>query len=305
MGYMHIDNLYKNQEILMFKECYALEKIHGTSAHITNKLVNAEQVGFPDGERERWALSYFSGGEKHQRFVELFEGDDALYDYEKLHKGLVGTGCDTVIYGEAYGGKQQGMSSTYGTELRFVAFDVRIGDSWLSVPDAADFCEECGIEFVWFQKVSTDIDILDKVRDAPSIQAKCNGIHTGMPAEGVVLRPLIEMTKNNGSRVMCKHKRDDFRETKTKREVSPERLTILSDAMQIADEWVTSMRLSHVLDKLGNPSIEKTRDVISAMIEDVKREGDTEIEWSPEVGKAISKATALMFKSRLQESLHA
>ena len=30
MGYMHIDNLYKDQRILQFKECYALEKIHGT-----------------------------------------------------------------------------------------------------------------------------------------------------------------------------------------------------------------------------------------------------------------------------------
>lgn len=29
MGYMHINNLYKNQEILMFKECFALEKVHG------------------------------------------------------------------------------------------------------------------------------------------------------------------------------------------------------------------------------------------------------------------------------------
>jgi hypothetical protein len=30
MGYLHIDNLYKSQDILLFKRCYALEKIHGT-----------------------------------------------------------------------------------------------------------------------------------------------------------------------------------------------------------------------------------------------------------------------------------
>ena len=53
MAYLHIDNLYKNQEILMFKECYALEKIHGTSAH----------VGFKEG-----AIHFFSGGENHERF---------------------------------------------------------------------------------------------------------------------------------------------------------------------------------------------------------------------------------------------
>lgn len=28
MGYLHIDNLYKAQEILLFRTCYALEKIH-------------------------------------------------------------------------------------------------------------------------------------------------------------------------------------------------------------------------------------------------------------------------------------
>ena len=34
MGYRHIDNLYKNQDILLFRECFALEKIHGTSANV-------------------------------------------------------------------------------------------------------------------------------------------------------------------------------------------------------------------------------------------------------------------------------
>ena len=29
MGYAHIENLYKCQDILMFRECYATEKIHG------------------------------------------------------------------------------------------------------------------------------------------------------------------------------------------------------------------------------------------------------------------------------------
>lgn len=33
MGYLHIDNLYKNRDILLFRECWALEKVHGTSAH--------------------------------------------------------------------------------------------------------------------------------------------------------------------------------------------------------------------------------------------------------------------------------
>ena len=39
MAYHHIDNLYRNQDVLLFKEVYALEKIHGTSAHVSFKLV--------------------------------------------------------------------------------------------------------------------------------------------------------------------------------------------------------------------------------------------------------------------------
>ena len=87
MGYMHIDNLYKNQNILMFKECYALEKIHGTSAH----------VAWSEGR-----LRFFSGGEKHDNFVNLF-------DIEVLTKTCTERfGDRTVIfYGEAYGGKQR------------------------------------------------------------------------------------------------------------------------------------------------------------------------------------------------------
>lgn len=286
MGYLHIDNLYKNQEILMFKECYALEKIHGTSAHVSCR----------DGE-----VKFFSGGEKHERFVSLFEGDKAIYNHDTLMEALKGVGNEVTIYGEAYGGKQQGMSDTYGKVLRFVAFDVKIGESWLTVPDAADFVKECGLEFVAWEKISTELDELNRLRDQPSTQAARNGMGFDKVSEGVVLRPLMELTKNNGKRIICKHKRDEFRETSKPRKVmDPAKLAILADAQEVASEWVTEMRLVHVLDKLGNPNIDRTRDVIAAMVEDVKRESEGEVVWSKEVERAIGKATAESFKRNLK-----
>lgn len=30
MSYLHIPNLYKDQTILLLRECFALEKVHGT-----------------------------------------------------------------------------------------------------------------------------------------------------------------------------------------------------------------------------------------------------------------------------------
>ena len=82
----------------------------------------------------------------------------------------------------------------------------------------------------------------------------------------------------NGSGVIAKHKRDEFKETKTPREVSPEQFKILEDAKSIAEEWVTEMRLKHVLDKLPQGiNVESTKMVIEAMVEDVYREAKGEI----------------------------
>ena len=69
MGYAHIANLYRPeaQGILMFPEVWAMEKVHGTSAH----------VAWKGGK-----LSFFSGGEKHSAFLlvfpELVLGSDSL-----------------------------------------------------------------------------------------------------------------------------------------------------------------------------------------------------------------------------------
>jgi phosphotransacetylase len=121
--------------------------------------------------------------------------------------------------------------------------------------------------------------------------------------EGVVLRPLIEVTDNRGNRIMAKHKRDEFRETASPRVVEDiEKLKVLQEADLIVQEWVTQERLKHVLDKLPQDiNVESTGKVIAAMIEDVYREGKGEIVESDAVKKAISKKTAGMFKQYLKQ----
>jgi len=213
--------LPKNQEIMMFRECYALEKIHGTSAHLTHKE----------------ELKFSSGAASHVNFVKLF-------DQEKILAEL--RGINVKIYGEAYGGKLLGMSGTYGKSLGFIAFDVQIDDMWLAVLQAEDFCKEVGLKFVDYVQIPTEIAFIDAQRDANSTLAYDLGMGDKV-REGVVLRPLIEVTKNNGSRIMSKHKRAEFMETKTPRSVDPKQLKVLEDAQAIADEWVTPMRIIHVM----------------------------------------------------------
>lgn len=289
MGYANINNLYKQQDILMFRECYALEKIHGTSASITYK----------NGQ-----LKFHSGGVTHTNFVTLFElGKTGPGDLDMLKEKFKGI-MDVVVYGEAYGGKCQKMSDTYGKELKFIAFDVKIDDLWLAVPQAEAFAKDLDLEFVHYEKISTEMDEIDRMMKMPSVQADRNGCGSDKQREGVVLRPLMELRKNNDDRVICKHKGEKFRETSTPRKVSPEKLQVLEDAKVIAEEWVTPMRIVHILDKIPDAGMEKMMDIITAMCEDVQREGEGEIVWSREVAKAVGKATAIGVKKHFQNELY-
>jgi len=279
MAYMHIDNLYKDRRILAFKECYAMEKINGTSAHIV----------WNEGK-----VSFFPEGCSYLEFIKLFDKDFLISKFQD-------SGTDTVtIYGEAYGGKVQAMSTVYGPELRFVAFEVKIGDLWLNVESADKYVKTFGLDFVPYKKIPAEENCLNAERDADSVQAVKNGMGEGHKREGIVLRSPFEVITNNGTRIIAKYKRDDFAETKTARSIDPNKLVVLTEAKAIADEWVTEMRLTHVLDKFPEPyDITMMGDVIRAMIEDVSREAKGEIVECKEVRVAIGRASATLFKQRI------
>jgi hypothetical protein len=286
MGYMHINNLYKDQRILEFRECYALEKVHGTSAHVAL------------GEA---GLKYFSGGENYEKFVAIFD------EMELLSKMTAVGHPNLTIFGEAYGGKQQGMKDTYGNTLCFIAFDVKIGDNWLDVPVAEKIVKTVGLEFVPYCRISTDVTAVDAERDKPSEVAIRRGMGNDKRREGVVLRPPFEVIVNSGERVMSKHKNDEFRETATPRDIrDPGKREKLFKADQIAQEWVTPMRLTHVLDKLPHDTgMEHMRIIIEAMTIDIEREAAGEVEMSNDARRAIASRTARMFKDRMKASLGA
>lgn len=198
------------------------------------------------------------------------------------------------------------MKDTYGPDLKFVAFEVKMGDTWFSVPTAAEIVKSIGLEFVHFEKGPATLEWLNEQRDKDSTQAIRNGMGPGKMSEGIVVRPPIELTKNGGGRLIVKHKRPEFRETRTPREVDPEKLKVLSDAREVAREWVTECRLDHVLDKLAADSVDitsmsSTGQVVKAMIKDVRIEGEGEIVWSSEAQKCIGKTAAQMYKKRISK----
>lgn len=290
MGYMHIENLYKSKNIMLFKDCYALEKVHGTSCHIGWDGTN---VHYFAGESLGLFMMNFKPDEIKAKFLELY-GPDRV-----------------TLYGEGYGGKCQKMSGTYGNDYKFVVFDVKYFKDpedtegyWLNVPAAEAVAHKFGLEFVHYVQIPCTLEEIDKQRDADSVQAiRCN-MGSGKKREAVVLRPLIELTYNNGGRIISKHKRDDFSEVRTPRVVTDAELQVFKNAEDAANEFVTAMRLQHVLQKFPEDvNIESTGEVIKAMVEDVIREGAGELIDTKELRAAISKKTALMYKNLLRSKI--
>lgn len=286
MGYLHIGNLYKTQDILLFRECYALEKVHGTSAHIAF--------------HKKHPLTFFSGGASPVAFK-------AMFDEEPLRVAIDALGHEAVtIYGEAYGGSQQGMSYVYGKILMFIVFDVQVGDRWLAVPDMEQVATGLGLEVVPFTKIPCTLESLDAARDAPSEVAVRRGTGADKQREGVVLRPLIELRKNNGDRVIAKHRIEKFSERATPQKImDPAKLEVLATATAIAQEWVTPMRLAHILDKMPDAGFEQIPTIIEVMVDDVYREAKGEIVESKDARSAIGKRTVALFKDRMRASLKA
>jgi hypothetical protein len=291
VGYMHIENLYKNQAVLSFKEVYALEKVHGTSAHIHY----SNDVGGKPAQ-----ITLFSGGANHVQFRELFDLEALRPIFDAMSQPSI------TVFGEAYGGKMQGWSHTYGKDLRFIAFDVKIGEAWLDVPTAERVVQNLGLEFVPYNRVPTTIDALNAERDLPSRVAKRRGIVEDREPEGIVIRPIHEFFGPNRQRIIAKHKTNACSERKSMRDtvVDTEKLKCIENAREAAEEWVTDMRLKHVLDKLPDCNdVSFTGRVIHAMIEDVMREGAGEILDDKATRKEIGKRASVLFKAHLAKTL--
>jgi hypothetical protein len=242
-----------------------------------------------------------------------------LFDQDALRAKLMalfGVSSDAVtVYGEAYGGKQQGMSATYGPDLRFIAFDVKIGDNWLSVPKAEAVCDGLGIEFVSYTLIPTDIQRINEERDRQSVQAQRNMLkdqtwERKTLREGIVLRPPFEVTLNNGKRLIAKHKREEFSERASGKDTQLDsgKAQVMEQAEAIAVEWVTAMRLEHVIDKLKgdlqrDPEIQWIPHIIGRMVDDVQRESAGEVVWADPVKKAVSARAVKLFKEYLNAAV--
>nr|AEX63163.1 hypothetical protein mv_R961 [Moumouvirus Monve] len=294
MGYMHIESLYKCPEFFqLFPEVYCMEKIHGTSTWIRYEKCQM--------------LKFHSGGEPGETFKAIFNEE---FLKNKLDELSTKNNWNIIkIHGEGYGGRQQGMSKTYGDKLKFIVFDVyvesvdtNIKPKYLNVTEAEKIAEELQFEFVHYVRGLNTPEWIEEQSNQESIQAIRNGIGSGKPREGVVVRPIIESVFSNGQRVITKHKNAEFWEIKTRRPLG-ERLKVVEGINEIIEDWVTDQRFNHVVDRVLQQKINKVLEkndikiLLDLMVEDVKRESEGEVIWNDKLVSAIRRKTAIMFKN--------
>lgn len=319
MGYRKIPNLVGDSHpILQFRECFAMEKIEGTSTHIR---FHREASVCHDAP---WSYGVFSGGITHSDFLAMLLTKWKLGEVvARLAEQTLGRDVqEVIIYGEGYGGKCQKMGKTYGP-TNFVAFEVQRGGYWLDVDRAREFVTGLGLPFVHYVKGPTTIEWLTQQRDKPSEQSRTNGIWDGnpetgkdFPSEGIVLRPPIELVEQSGGGPLrAKFRRPGFRETLHDRTKEPTDAEAMANAEKVAEEYCVAQRLEHVLssmiaagagaegpDGARGLTVKDTGLVIRAFIEDVAVESarDDGVVWTSEMGKAVGRKAKELFHARLR-----
>lgn len=129
--------------------------------------------------------------------------DRALHAMFDASEPLRALGDDVLLYGEGYGaGIQRG--GCYRPDPSFIVFDVVIGGFWLRRDDVYDVAKKLGVQAVAVVGHGPLADAIAVVRGGlQSAIARCS-------AEGLVMRPPVDLWNRRGERIITKIKTRDF-----------------------------------------------------------------------------------------------
>lgn len=134
--------------------------------------------------------------------VFLFERLETLFTVENL-KNTFGDSPAT-LYGEGFGAKIQ-SGGDYLPTVDFILFDVLVGEFWLERQDTLDIADKLGLRIVEIMGRGT-------IKEAMEFTAKgfqsCIG---SKKAEGLVLRPSVQLYNRKAQRIITKVKTKDFK----------------------------------------------------------------------------------------------
>ncbi len=174
------------------------EKINGTNVRI-------ETV------EGRGALKFKGRSDAAQMPPFLLDRLQELFTLDRLRRAFPDEDApvqdDLVLYGEGYGARiQKGGGNYISNGVDFILFDVRVGRWWLKREAVVDIAQKLGCLVVPVVGVGTlEEAVYVTRRGVDSMVAQAD-----VKAEGLVMRPQLELFDRAGRRIITKIKTKDF-----------------------------------------------------------------------------------------------
>ena len=121
---------------------------------------------------------------------------------------------ECIIFGETYGRGMQAPGGRYcKTHLKFICFDIKIGNTWLKRDAVETICSKLGIDVVPDLGEMTLDEAIEKVKTGFTSQVSEDPT---LIAEGIVLRAPLGILDRMGRRIVTKVKHKDFQDLQKK-----------------------------------------------------------------------------------------
>lgn len=135
----------------------------------------------------------------------LYSKIQEILPAEKFEKSI-DKASELILFGEGYGAKiQKGGGNYIPNGVSFVLFDVLVDKWWLQREDILEVGSKLGIEVVPLIGKGTLKEAAEKTRKG---QLSVWGNFT---AEGIVMRPSVDLFNRKGERILAKIKHKDYR----------------------------------------------------------------------------------------------
>ncbi|MFW6173927.1 MAG: RNA ligase family protein [Elusimicrobiota bacterium] len=202
MEYHKINSIFKRDQKGNFTNEYSIpefEYLKDNLWEFTEKIDGTNiRVMFKDGQ-----LRFGGKTDNAQMPVFLMEKLQSIFTKEKMQEAF--PDGDVILYGEGFGVKIQSGGKYIRDGVDFILFDVKVGDWWLNRESVEEIANKLKIKIVKLIGEGTLNDAIEKTKQG------FNSEFGNFIAEGIVLRPKVQLFSRKGERIITKIKYKDFK----------------------------------------------------------------------------------------------
>jgi len=212
-----INKQYEIQALSLMKKIRVEEKIDGSNSSVTYlKNERGEFINFYSRKNNIKDKDIMYIKETIQKTVD-FDKIREWYKIKYLNDSdsiIIQPDITIKIVGETFGSKIQATNYLPKGERRFIVFDIKVNNTWLSPKDRDTLCRVLGLQFVPTLCILENFPTFEEAhyllfkKYPKSVVAIENG--NDMFLEGFILRPQYSLQLSREKRILGKIKRRDF-----------------------------------------------------------------------------------------------